>query len=191
MENLELYSTVILVAANGHWHRGFLQIVRKVSDQQNQHAETTRVSTQLAYTRQAVAVGGYGLYGTIALVTRQWLPTGNHWSTHIASTSSTNNDAKEVAWLFLKEVVRLHRVPESIALDHNTKFMSTFWRELHRLMGTKLLMSTVFHPQTDGTTEWANCSIGQILRMIINDDQKNWADKCPMVEFALTVVSAQ
>ena len=52
-------------------------------------------------------------------------------------------------------------------------------------MGTKLLMSTVFHPQTDGTTEWANCSIGQILRMIINDDQKNWADKCPMVEFAL------
>ena len=52
-------------------------------------------------------------------------------------------------------------------------------------MGTKLLMSTVFHPQTDGTTEQANHSIGQILRMIINDDQKNWADKCPMVEFAL------
>ena len=69
--------------------------------------------------------------------------------------------------------------------DHDTKFVSTFWRELHRLMGTKLLMSTVFHPQTDGATEWANHSIGQILRMIINDDQKNWADKCPMVEFAL------
>ena len=55
----------------------------------------------------------------------------------------------------------------------------------YRLMGTKLLMSTVFHPQMDGATEWANHSIGQILRMIINDDQKNWADKCPMVEFAL------
>ena len=46
-------------------------------------------------------------------------------------------------------------------------------------------MSTVFHPQTDGTTEWANCPIGQILRMIINDDQRDWAAKCPMVEFAL------
>ena len=33
--------------------------------------ETTRVSTQLAYTRQAIAVSGYGLHGTIALVTRQ------------------------------------------------------------------------------------------------------------------------
>ena len=60
-----------------------------------------------------------------------------------------------------------------------------FWCELHRLMGTKLLMSTAFRPQMDGTTERANHSIGQILRMIINDYQKNWADKCPMVEFAL------
>ena len=97
----------------------------------------------------------------------------------------TQVTAKEVAWLFLKEVVRLHGVPKSIVSDRDTKFMSMFWHELHRLMGTKLLMSTEFHPQTDGATEWANRSIGQILRMIINDDQKNWADKCPMVEFAL------
>ena len=69
--------------------------------------------------------------------------------------------------------------------DHNTKFTSTFWHELHRLMGTKLLMSTAFHPQMDGATEQANHSIGQILRMIINDHQKNWEDKGPMVEFAL------
>ena len=93
--------------------------------------------------------------------------------------------AKEVAWLFLKEVMRLHRVPESIVLDCDTKFTSTFWRELHRLMGTKLLMSTAFHPQMDGATKWANHSIGQILRMIINDDQKDWEDKCPIEEFVL------
>ena len=81
--------------------------------------------------------------------------------------------------------MRLHRVPESIVLDYNTKFMLTFWHELHKLMGTKLLMSTAFHPQMDGTTEQANCSIGQILRMIIQDDQKDWAAKFPMVEFVL------
>ena len=103
---------------------------------------------------------------------------------HLVPTM-TRVTAKEVAGLFLKEVVRLHRVPKSIVSDHDTKFMFTFWRELHRLMGTKLLISTVFHPKTDGATERANCFIGQILRMIINDDQKNWADKCPMVEFVL------
>ena len=93
--------------------------------------------------------------------------------------------AKGVAWLFLKEVVRLHGVPKSIVSDRDTKFMSIFWHELHKLMGTKLLMSTAFHPQMDGTTERANRSIGQILRMIVSDDQKDWAAKCPMVEFAL------
>ena len=81
--------------------------------------------------------------------------------------------AKEVAWLFLKEVVRLHGVTELIVLDCDTKFTSMFWCELHKLMGTKLLMSTAFHPQTDGTTEWANHSIGQILRMIREIGQPN------------------
>ena len=74
---------------------------------------------------------------------------------HLVPTM-TQVTAKEVAWLFLKEVMRLHGVPESIVSDHNTKFTSTFWCELHKLMGTKLLMSTVFHPQMDGATEWAN-----------------------------------
>ena len=81
--------------------------------------------------------------------------------------------------------MRLHGVPKLIVSDHDTKFTSTFWHELHRLMGTKLLMSTAFHPQMDGATEWANRSIGKILRMVINDDQRDWAAKCPMVEFAL------
>jgi hypothetical protein len=46
-------------------------------------------------------------------------------------------------------------------------------------------MATAFHPQTDGATESANCSIGQVLRSVVHDDQKDWAAKCPMVELVL------
>lgn len=46
-------------------------------------------------------------------------------------------------------------------------------------------MSTSFHPQTDGTTERVNRSIGQILRSTVDADQKNWVEKCPMLEFAI------
>ena len=60
---------------------------------------------------------------------------------------------RSVAWLILKEVMRLHGIPESIVSDRDTKFTSIFWKELHRLMGSKLLMSTAFHPQTDGAME--------------------------------------
>ena len=56
---------------------------------------------------------------------------------------------RDVMWLILKEAVRLHGIPESIVSDRDTKFTSIFWKESHRLMESKLLMSTVFHPQTD------------------------------------------
>ena len=58
-----------------------------------------------------------------------------------------------VMWLILKEVMRLHGIPESIVSNRDTKFTFIFWKELHRLMGSKLLMSTTFHPQMDGATE--------------------------------------
>ena len=90
-----------------------------------------------------------------------------------------------ITWLILKEVVRLHGIPESIVSDRDTKFTSIFWEELHRLMGSKLLMSTVFHPQTDGATEQANRSIAQILHTVVSNNQKDWSDKCPMVEVAI------
>ena len=46
-------------------------------------------------------------------------------------------------------------------------------------------MSTAFHPQMDGATEWANRSVGQILQSVIQPDQSDWVDKIPIVEFAI------
>ena len=117
-----------------------------------------------------------------------WLLNVNHRLSNIAHPphpNMTSVTAKGIAWLFLKEVVRLHAVPDSIILDWDTKFTSTFWCELQQLMRTKLLMSTAFHLQVDGATNWANCLIKQILCSVVRDDQKDWAIKCPMFEVAL------
>ena len=46
-------------------------------------------------------------------------------------------------------------------------------------------MSIAFHPQMDGATERANRSIAQILHTVVSNDQRDWSDKCLMVEFAL------
>jgi len=63
--------------------------------------------------------------------------------------------------------------------------MSKWWHELHRIMGMKLLTSTSFHPQTDGATERANRSIGQMFQALIKPDQKNWVEKSPLIKFAI------
>jgi hypothetical protein len=97
----------------------------------------------------------------------------------------TTTTASELAWLYVREVVRLHGLAESIVSDRDSKFTSRFWRDTHRLLGTKLLMSTSFHPQTDGASERAIRSVSQILRATVQPDQRDWSEKIPMVEFAL------
>lgn len=97
----------------------------------------------------------------------------------------TTMTAMDLSSIYLREIVRLHGLPESIVSDRDTRFTSRWWRELHRLLGAKLLMSTSFHPQTDGVTERANRNIGQILRAMIRPDQSDWVEKLPMVEFAI------
>ena len=64
--------------------------------------------------------------------------------------TTTTVTARGVMWLILKEVVRLHGIPESMMSDRDTKFTSIFWKELHRLMGSKHVYSV---PPTNG---WSN-----------------------------------
>lgn len=103
---------------------------------------------------------------------------------HLLPTTTTASSS-DVANLYYREIVRLHGLPTSIVSDRDSKFTATFWRELHRLMGTRLLMSTAYHPQTDGSTERANRTVAQILRTLITSDQTDWIDHVPMTEFAI------
>ena len=57
--------------------------------------------------------------------------------------------AVDAARLFMDAVVRLHGVPKVIVSDRDTRFTSNFWKEICRLMGTLLAMSSGFHPQID------------------------------------------
>jgi hypothetical protein len=58
--------------------------------------------------------------------------------------------ANSVAKAFFDNIVRLHGIPCSIVSDRDPVFTSNFWTELFRLAGVKLLLSSAFHPQTDG-----------------------------------------
>ena len=79
----------------------------------------------------------------------------------------------------------LHRLLDTIVSDRDAKFTSTFWQEVHRVLGAKLLMSTAFHPQMDGASECAIHITAQILHAMVQPDQHDWAKKVPMVKYAL------
>ncbi|KAK8947266.1 hypothetical protein KSP39_PZI006860 [Platanthera zijinensis] len=97
---------------------------------------------------------------------------------------SKTNDASHVAQLYFKEVVGHRGVPKSIVTDRDVKFTSYFWKTLWRIMGTKLLFSSAYHPQTDGQTEVVNRSLGSLLRCLVGDHKGTWDLILPHAQLA-------
>jgi hypothetical protein len=58
--------------------------------------------------------------------------------------------------LYIARILSLHGVPKMIVLDRGPQFVSKFWGELHKSLGTKLLHSSTYHPQTSGQTARVN-----------------------------------
>lgn len=103
--------------------------------------------------------------------------------THFAPTKTTAS-APDTARLFFDHIFRLHGLPKSIVSDRDAKFTSKFWKSLFQTLGTKLAMSTAFHPQTDGQTERANRTLEDMLRAFTSYRQDDWDLHLTAAEFA-------
>jgi hypothetical protein len=61
--------------------------------------------------------------------------------------------AMRYAKLYFEHIMSLHGVPKTIVSD---RFVSQFWKQMQESLGTKLLYSTAYHPQTGGQTKIVN-----------------------------------
>jgi len=89
----------------------------------------------------------------------------------------------KLAQLYIREIVRLHGVPSSIVSDRDPWFTSQFWQTLQGAMGSKLTMSSAYHPQTDGQSERTIQSLEDLLRTCILDHLGAWDEVLPLIEF--------
>ena len=91
--------------------------------------------------------------------------------------------------IFFDSIFQLHSLPKVIVSDWDFKFTSWFWRMLFEYLGTKLAMSTAFHPQTDGQTERMNQILEDMLHIFINYKQDDWDTYLLVAEFAYNSTS--
>ncbi|GKB75827.1 putative reverse transcriptase domain-containing protein [Tanacetum coccineum] len=70
---------------------------------------------------------------------------------------------------YLKEIVSRHGVSVSIISDRDGRFTSRFCKSLNKSLGTRLDMSTAYHPQTDGQSERTIQMLEDMLRACVLD----------------------
>ena len=104
-------------------------------------------------------------------------------SAHFLPMRETYSSEK-LSEMFVKEIIARHGVPVSIVSDRDTRFTSRFWRKFHEQLGTRLCLSTAYHPQTDGQSERTIQTLEDMLRACVIDFGGNWDDHLPLVEFS-------
>nr|GFD36432.1 reverse transcriptase domain-containing protein [Tanacetum cinerariifolium] len=90
----------------------------------------------------------------------------------------------KLARIYLKEFVTRHGIPILIISDRDPRFASNFWRSIQNTLGTRLDMSTAYHPKTDGQSERTIQTLEDMLRACAIHFGKGWVNHLPLVEFS-------
>jgi hypothetical protein len=93
-------------------------------------------------------------------------------------------DTPELSALVRKNVFKYHGVPQTIISDRGVTFTSKFWKEFLNCLGSSSVLSTAYHPQTDGQTERTNGILKTYLRLFCNYNQDNWSQILDLAEFS-------
>ena len=104
-------------------------------------------------------------------------------SAHFLAIRMTST-LEEFRRLYIREIVRLHGMPISIVSDRDPRFTTHFWKSFQKAMGTQLMISTSFHPQTDSQSERTIQVLEDMLRACVLDLKSSWEEHLPLVEFA-------
>ncbi|WVZ80533.1 hypothetical protein U9M48_028002 [Paspalum notatum var. saurae] len=91
--------------------------------------------------------------------------------------------AKTYAELFIARIVSLHGVPQTITSDRGSLFVSRFWGQLQTALGTNLIRSSAYHPQTRGQVERVNQILEDMLRACTLTYSTKWDECLPLAEF--------
>ena len=92
--------------------------------------------------------------------------------------------ARETVGMVLRMIFARHGCPRVILSDRGTQFDCELWREVWKLLGTRVALATTHHPQTNGLTERLNRTLISLVRKYAHQNPRRWAELLPLFEFA-------
>ena len=106
---------------------------------------------------------------------------------HLIPTSKATS-ARDVAQIFMDNIIRLHGVPRVIHSDRDPRLINSFWSELCKLLDIDHRPTTSYHPSANGLVERMNQTVSQILRsMFVSESSRfvDWTTKLSLAEIAI------
>ncbi|GBO12937.1 Retrovirus-related Pol polyprotein from transposon 297 [Araneus ventricosus] len=95
-----------------------------------------------------------------------------------------SGEAVEIAKFLVEDLILKHGSPREIISDRGRSFLSNLVKEVNNLFMTYHLLTTAYHPQTNGLMERLNKTLADMLALYVDVDQENWDNILPFVTFA-------
>ena len=132
---------------------------------------------------------------TIDLIVGLPKPPGTEWDALMTITckaskkitgvpGQTTYSAEDWAEAFLNATADWG-IPKAIISDRDRKFVSDLWTSIFKRLGTELLVTTAYHPQSDGQSERTNQTIEIALRFWTSQGHLDWHKILPHLFAAL------
>ena len=106
---------------------------------------------------------------------------------HLIPTSK-GTSARDVANLFISNIVRLHGIPRTVHSDRDARLINNFWSELCRILDIDHRPTTAYRPSSNGLVERMNQTIGNLLRNLTYSTSNrftDWTEKLPLLEISI------
>ncbi|KAD5960654.1 hypothetical protein E3N88_12126 [Mikania micrantha] len=91
---------------------------------------------------------------------------------------------EKLTTLYINEIIARHGTPTSIISDRDSHFTSRFWQTLQKALGTRVNLSTTYHPQADGQSERTIQTLEDMLRSCVIDFGGSWDTHLPLIGFS-------
>ena len=96
----------------------------------------------------------------------------------------TTDGSVQLAGTTLRTIIGPHGMPKSLVSDRDPRITARFWRELSRVLGSEVNLSTAQHPQSDGQSEREIQTLTTALRGYANEMGDDWDEYLPALELA-------
>ena len=97
---------------------------------------------------------------------------------------SIDQSALTIARLLVGAIISGHGVPKELFSDRGAAFLSKLLNEIYLLMGIHKVLTTAYHPQTDGLVEGFHHTLTSMLAKTTSPGGLDWDERLPYVLFS-------